>query len=255
MAAEVKTPSQYFDRDTKLYLIREPGIEPYLRYMYVSTGEGNKRFNNKYKGLYVPTYGHVDSSEETIKKSQQQKEVIYKGLPYSPWQLELLTSLWVARIPSEEFRIIDKYLALYNITKGELFISKNLGGEFWRNLSYEAVRIIDERLTGIEMEEVERKIFDDTDKIDYVDAKYMWDESIPEEYSTRISMIRYVATKLSSLERAEYFEQKKNKRSSSNKSVKRMRIEGEGKRKRKTKRKRKIKRKRKTKKDKISRYI
>jgi len=248
MAAEVKTPSQYFGRDVKLYLISEPDIEPYLRYMYVSTGTGNPRFSKKYEGVYVPTYGYVDSSKETIKKAQQQKEVIYKGLPYSPWQLDLLTSLWDARIHSEEFRRIDKYLEVYNITKGELFISKNRGGDFWSNLSDEAVRIIDERLTGIEMEELEREIFDDTDKIDYVDAKYMWDESIPEEYSTRISMIRYVATKLSSLERAEYFEQKKNKRSSSNKSVKRMRIEGEGKRKRKTKRKRKIKRKRKTKK-------
>lgn len=64
MEAQDKTPSQYFDRDAKLYLIREPGIKPYLRYMYISTGKGNPGFDNKYKGVYVPTYGYVDSSKK-----------------------------------------------------------------------------------------------------------------------------------------------------------------------------------------------
>lgn len=246
MAAEDKTPSQYFDRDAKLYLIREPDIEPYLRYMYVSTGTGNPRFNNKYEGIHMPIYGHVDSSNETIKKSQQQKEVIYTDLPYSPWQLELLTLLGTAGIHSVEFHIIDKYLELYNITKGELFISKNLGGGIWSNLSEKTSGIIDEMLTGIEVEEVEREIFDENDIIDYVDAKYMWDESIPEEYSTRRLMIRYVAEIIADLEIAERI--KERRRSSSKKSVKRAITEGKGKGKRKRKTKRKTKRKRKTKK-------
>ena len=120
-----------YGRDVIVYNITEDGRN-YNRFFYPSTGIGNERFKNKFRGLYNPMYDY-DIDGVTLMKGIMQRNKQFPEIrqrpTFFPWQQNLITHMLKSKVLADDIGNLKDYLDYYVNTPGELAVtvSKNDG--------------------------------------------------------------------------------------------------------------------------------
>ena len=117
-----------YKRQVIVYNITENGRN-YNRFFYPSTGLGNERFKNKFRGLYNPMYDY-DIDGVTLMKGGMQRKYQFPetkkrsgGLSLFPWQQNLITHMLKSKVLADDIENLKDYLDYYVNTPGELAVT------------------------------------------------------------------------------------------------------------------------------------
>ena len=117
-----------YGRDVIVYNITEDGRN-YNRFFYPSTGIGNERFKNKFRGLYNPMYDY-DIDGVTLMKGIMQRKKQFPEMKkepsyfsFFPWQQNLITHMLKSKILADDIGNLKDYLDYYVNTPGELAVT------------------------------------------------------------------------------------------------------------------------------------